>query len=56
MTTMLNSLAAGLIGAAALISGVHAGTITPDSSDQRTGQLVSHHDLDRRIAEPHLLL
>ena len=32
MTTMLNSLAAGLIGAAALISGVHAGTITPDSS------------------------
>ena len=32
MTTMLNSLAAGLIGAAALISGAHAGTIAPDSS------------------------
>jgi len=32
MTTMLNSLAAGLIGAAALISGAHAGPIAPDSS------------------------
>jgi hypothetical protein len=32
MSTMLNTLAAGLIGAAALISGARAGTIAPDNS------------------------
>jgi hypothetical protein len=42
MTSTLNTLAAGLIGAAALISGAHAGPIAPDnSSADQTGSVAT---------------
>ena len=41
MTTMLNSLAAGLIGAAALISGAHAGPIAPVDSTNEQAEAIA---------------
>jgi hypothetical protein len=42
MTTTLNTLAAGVIGAAALISGAHAGPIVPvDSSNEQAGAVAT---------------
>jgi hypothetical protein len=42
MTTTLNTLAAGLIGAAAIISGAHASPIAPvDSTNEKAGAVAT---------------